>query len=117
MRAHRVHVFVADPGVMILGLLALDSVHLGLVDEGRERLAAAHERARDLRAPCHRLAALWLDGLFEVRLGNPARVAEISEQLRALAEEHALPQAPRLHIFGFAAGRRHILAIRARGIA
>jgi tetratricopeptide (TPR) repeat protein len=90
---------VADPGVMILGMLALGAVHLGLVDEGRERLAAARERARDLRAPLPEQAALWLDGLFEVRLGNPARVAEISEELRALAEEHALAPAQAAHLW------------------
>ena len=90
---------VADPGVMILGMLALDSVHLGLVDEGRERLAAARERARDLRAPLPQMAAVWVDGLIEVRLGNPARVAEIAEQLRALAEEHALADAQAAHLW------------------
>ena len=84
---------------MILGMLALDLVHLGLVDEGRERLAAARGRARDLRVPLPQMAAVWLDGLIEVRLGNPARVAEIAEQLRALAEEHALADAQAAHLW------------------
>ena len=92
-------VFVADPGVIVLGLLALESVHLGLVEQGRERLAAAYRRARNLRAPPPQMAALWLDGLFEVRLGNPARVAEISEQLGVLADEHALAGARAAHLW------------------
>ncbi|MBK7767126.1 MAG: hypothetical protein IPI44_14110 [Sulfuritalea sp.] len=92
-------VFVADPGVIVLGLLALDSVHLGLVEQGRERIAAAYERARDLRTPPPQMAALWLDGLFAVRLGNPARVADVSEQLRVLADEHALAGARAAHLW------------------
>ena len=52
-----------------------------------------------------------------MRLGNPARVADDSEQMRALAEEHALAARPTPHISGFAAGRRHSLAIRAPAIA
>ncbi|MBK8121033.1 MAG: hypothetical protein IPK39_19100 [Sulfuritalea sp.] len=92
-------VFVADPGVIVLGLLALDSVHLGLVEQGRERIAAVYERARDLRTPPPQMAALWLDGLFAVRLGNPARVADVSEQLRVLADEHALAGARAAHLW------------------
>ena len=92
-------VFVADPSVIVLGLLALDSVHLGLVEQGRERIAAVYERARDLRTPPPQMAALWLDGLFAVRLGNPARVADISEQLRVLADEHALAGARAAHLW------------------
>ena len=92
-------VFVADPGVIVLGLLALDSVHLGLVEQGRERIAAVYERARDLRPPPPQMAALWLDGLFAVRLGNPARVADISEQLRVLADVHAVAGARASHLW------------------
>lgn len=92
-------IFVADPGVIILGLLALDSVHLGLVGQGRQHLAAACERARDLRAPAPQLAALWLAGMFEVRLGNAARVAEISEELGVLADEQALAGARAAHLW------------------
>ena len=101
-------VFVADPGVIILGLLALESVHLGLVEQGRERLAAACRRARDLRVPPPQMAALWLEGRFEVRLGNPARVAEISEQLGVLADEHALAGAQAAHLWfgGWARAQR-----------
>ena len=45
------------------------------------------------------MAALWLDGLFAVRLGNPARVADVSEQLRVLADEHALAGARAAHLW------------------
>ena len=92
-------VFVADPGVIILGFLALDSLHLGLVEQGREHIAAAYDRARDLRVPGPQMAALWLGGLFEVRLGNPARVADISEQLRVLADEQAQAGARAAHLW------------------
>lgn len=82
-------VFAADPGVMILGLLAIALLHLGFVDQGRARMRAACARALALREPGPQLAALWFEALFEVRMGNPERVADVSEQLRALVNEYA----------------------------
>jgi len=90
-------VFTADPHVIILGLLAIALLHLGFVDQGRARMREAHARARALREPGPQSAALWLDGWFEVRMGNPQRVAEVSEQLRALVEENAMPQSRAAH--------------------
>jgi len=85
-------VFSADPGVVTLGLLGLELQPLGLVDQGRARIGAAHARARALREPGPQMAALWFEALFELRMGNPGRVAAIADELRARAEEHPLPQ-------------------------
>ena len=85
-------VFAADPGVMMLGLLATELVHLGLVDQGRQRMDAALARAVALREPAPRLAAFWLEALFEVRMGNPARVADAAERLARLQEEYDGPE-------------------------
>jgi tetratricopeptide (TPR) repeat protein len=57
----------------------------------------AHARARALRQPGPQVAALWLDAWFEVRMDNPQRVADVSEQLRALAEENAMPLPRAVH--------------------
>ncbi|MGZ8199058.1 MAG: ATP-binding protein, partial [Burkholderiales bacterium] len=85
-------VFVADPGVMILSLLAIELLHLGSVEQGRARMRAAHARARALREPGPQLAALWFEGLFEVRIGDPERVRAVSEQFPALLQQEMLPQ-------------------------
>ncbi|HUN70212.1 MAG TPA: AAA family ATPase [Burkholderiales bacterium] len=83
-------VFAADPGVIILGLLAIELLHLGLVDQARARMRAAAARARAIREPGPQMAALWFEALFEVRMGNPQRVADVSEQIRVLVDEYAL---------------------------
>ena len=85
-------VFAADPGVMLLGLLATELVQLGLVEQGRQRIDAALARALALREPAPRLAAFWLEALFEVRMGNPARVADAAERLARLQEEYDGPE-------------------------
>jgi hypothetical protein len=84
---------VADPSVLTLGLLAVDLLHLGRVEEGRTRLRMAHARAHELRAPAPRMAVLWLEALFEVRLGNVPRVAAIADELQKLEEEFSLAHA------------------------
>jgi DNA-binding winged helix-turn-helix (wHTH) protein len=84
---------VADPSVLTLGLLAVDLLHLGRVKEGRARLCEAQARARELRAPAPRMAVLWLEALFEVRLENVPRVAAIADELQKLEEEFSLAHA------------------------
>jgi DNA-binding winged helix-turn-helix (wHTH) protein/tetratricopeptide (TPR) repeat protein len=81
--------FAADPVVIALGLLALQLVHLGFVAQARARTREAHARARTLRAPGPRVAALWFDALVEVRMGNAERVADLASQMLGLIEEYA----------------------------
>jgi hypothetical protein len=85
-------VFAADAGVMMLGLLATVLVHLGLVEQGRQRIEAARVRALALREPAPRVAAFWLEALFEVRMGHPGRAAEAAERLAQVQEEYDGPE-------------------------
>jgi DNA-binding winged helix-turn-helix (wHTH) protein/tetratricopeptide (TPR) repeat protein len=84
-------VFVGDPGTLALSLLALQLLHLGLVDQGRARMREAYARALRLRAPGPKSVVLWFDALFEMRLDNPQRVAEIASELQSLVDEYASP--------------------------
>jgi len=81
---------VADPQVTLLGLLGIELLRLGLVEQARTRLEQAHVRARQLGQPMARLVAIWFDALTEVRLGNVAHVAALADQMHALVEEFAL---------------------------
>lgn len=113
-------VFVADPGVLMSGVLALSLLQLGCVDQARARLRAALARAHALREPLPRMAALWMEAFFEFRMRDPERVADAADRLRRLADEHALPEgrAAQLWFRGWAeahlgdphAGHRMILA-------
>ena len=85
-------IFVADPQVALLGLLGIHFLHSGFVEQGRARLERAHARARLLGWPNTRLAALWYDALFEVRLGNTERVAALADEMRALVDESGVAQ-------------------------
>jgi tetratricopeptide (TPR) repeat protein len=85
--------FAADPAVTLLAMLGLQLLHLGLVDQGRARVLEAQDRARRLGQPTSRMAAMWHETLFELRLEDVQRVAALAEQMRALAEEFALPHA------------------------
>ncbi len=100
-------VFAADPDVILLGYLAIALLHLGLVDQGRARIREAYARADALGEPAPRMAVLWFDALFEVRLGNPEHVAKVAGQLGALADEYALPQGRSAHLWfrGWAEGQ------------
>jgi tetratricopeptide (TPR) repeat protein len=85
-------IFVADPQVTLLGLFGIYLLHSGFVELGRARLERAHARARLLGWPNTRLAALWYDALFEVRLGNTERVAALADEMRALVDESGVAQ-------------------------
>jgi DNA-binding winged helix-turn-helix (wHTH) protein/tetratricopeptide (TPR) repeat protein len=96
-------VVAADLGVLLLCFLAIELLHLGFVDQGRARMRAAHARARAVGAPGPRSAVLWLDALFGVLIGEPERVRDVGEQLRALVDEYALEaRAPHLWFRGWA---------------
>jgi hypothetical protein len=81
---------MADPQVQVLGLLGIQLLHLGLVEQARARLQQAHGRSLSLGQPMARLVAIWCDALFEVRLGNTQRVAALADEMHALVEEFAL---------------------------
>ena len=82
--------FAGDLGVLLLSFLAIELLHLGFVDQGRARMRAAHARARAMRAPGPQAAVLWFDALFGVLIGEPERVRDVGEQLRALVDKYAL---------------------------
>ena len=84
--------FVADPQVTLLGLLAIQLLHLGLVETARARLREAHARARQLGQPMARMVAIWFDAMFEVRLGNAERVASLADEMQVFVEKFALAQ-------------------------
>jgi hypothetical protein len=84
--------FVADPKAMLLGLLGMQLLHLGLVQQARARMQQAYARAEQLRQPVARMIAIWLDALLEVRLGNAERVAALADEMRALVDRFALAQ-------------------------
>ena len=82
--------FLADPQVTLLGLLGIELLRLGQIEQARARLQRAHARACDLKQPMSRLVAIWYDALFEVRLGNAERVAAVADEMRQLVDEFAL---------------------------
>jgi tetratricopeptide (TPR) repeat protein len=83
---------LADPLVTLLGLLAIQLPHLGLVETARARLREAHDRARHLAQPMAQLVAIWFDALFEVRLGSAERVAALADEMQALVDRFAVAQ-------------------------
>ncbi len=92
-------VFAADPAVVTLCLLALELLQLGFVDQGRARMRAASVRALALREPAPQMAALWLEAMFEQRVGNAERVADLAQRLLALVDEFALPDGHAVHLW------------------
>jgi DNA-binding winged helix-turn-helix (wHTH) protein/tetratricopeptide (TPR) repeat protein len=87
--------FAADPTVTLGAMLGLQLLHLGLVEQGRARMLEAHARADRLGQPTARMVALWCETLFELRLDNVPRVAELADEMSRLAEEFALAHAGR----------------------
>jgi methylmalonyl-CoA mutase cobalamin-binding subunit len=85
-------VFTADAGVLMLGMLALELHHLGLVDQAQELMQAACGRALALAEPAPRQAAFWLEAMFEVRRDHPERVADAAERLARVQEEYDAPE-------------------------
>lgn len=85
-------IFVADPQVTLLGMLAIEFVHRGLVEQARMHVQRSHDRARALRQPMTQLVATWHEALLEVRLGNAERVAALADEMQALVDEFSLAQ-------------------------
>jgi len=85
-------IFLADPQVTMLALLAVQLLHRGLVESGRSRLREARARARAGAQPMTQMVAIWFETLFELRLGDAERVAALAGQMQALVDEFALAQ-------------------------
>lgn len=85
-------IFVADPQVTLLGMLAIEFMHRGLVEQARAHVQRSHDRARELRQPMTQLVASWHEALLEVRLGNVKRVAALADEMQALVNEFSLAQ-------------------------
>lgn len=83
-------VFAADPQVTLLGMLAIDLVRCGLVQQGRALVQRAHARAVVLRQPMTRLVAVWQETLLEVRVGSPDRLATLVDEMQALVDESSV---------------------------
>jgi DNA-binding winged helix-turn-helix (wHTH) protein/tetratricopeptide (TPR) repeat protein len=81
---------VADPQVTLLGLLALQLLHLGLVEAARSRIAQAHDCAREAAQPVMQMIAIWCDALLEVRLGDAGRVEALAAGMKELIDRYAL---------------------------
>lgn len=86
----RGEIFAADPQVTLLGMLAIELVRMGLLEQARDHLRRARQRAQALRQPMTSLVAAWQEVLVEVRLGRPARVAELAEEMQRLVDEYSL---------------------------
>jgi len=84
-------VFAADPQVSLLGMLAIDLVRCGLIEQGRAMVKRANARAAALRQPMTRLVAAWQEALLEVRLRGVERVAALGDEMRTLVDEFSLP--------------------------
>jgi tetratricopeptide (TPR) repeat protein len=76
----------------MLVLLAVQLLHLGLVDSGRNRLREAHARLREGAQPMAQMIGLWFEAVFELRLGDAERVAELAHRGATLVSEFALAQ-------------------------
>ena len=83
-------IFAADPQVMLHGMLAIELVRCGLVEQGRTHMQRARTRAQALRQPMTWLVAAWQEVLIEVRMGNHARVAELADDMQKLVDEYSL---------------------------
>ena len=85
-------VFAADPQVALLGMLGIDLVRSGQLQQGRAQVKLANARAAELRQPMTRLVAAWQEALLEVRLGDADRVAALADEMQALVDEFSLAQ-------------------------
>ncbi|AOE85204.1 AAA family ATPase [Pseudomonas sp. TCU-HL1] len=83
-------VFAADPQAMLHGMLAIELVRSGLVEQGRAYMQRARTRAQALRQPMTWQVVAWQEVLIEVRMGNHVRVAALADDMQALVDEYSL---------------------------
>ena len=84
--------FLADPQVTMQTLLAVQLVHLGLIESAQACLREAQARARAGTQPFARMIEIWFAAVCEQRLGAAERVAALAEQMQNLVDEFALAQ-------------------------
>ncbi|MDH4558116.1 transcriptional regulator [Pseudomonas sp. BN417] len=83
-------IFATDPQVMLHGMLAIELVRSGLLEQGRAHMQRARTRAQALCQPMTRMVAAWQEVLIEVRMGNHARVAALADEMQVLVDEYSL---------------------------
>lgn len=83
-------IFATDPQAMLHGMLAIELVRSGLIEQGRIHIQRARTRAHTLRQPMTWLVATWQEVLIEVRLGNSVRVAALADDMQKLVDEYSL---------------------------
>jgi tetratricopeptide (TPR) repeat protein len=76
--------------ITLLGLLGVNLLELGLVQQARARVQQAYGRAAQLGQPMGKMVAIWYDALTEIRVSNSERVSRLADDFRALVEESDL---------------------------
>ena len=83
-------VFAADPQVTLLGMVAIDLVRCGLVQQGRALVERVRARAAQLGQPMTRLVAVWQEAILEVRIGSADRLEALADEMETLVEKFSL---------------------------
>jgi hypothetical protein len=81
---------VPDARVTLLGLLGIQLLHLGYIEQAREHLQQAYVLARERGQSMDRTVAIWLNALFEVRLAEAKRVAALADEMQTLVDGFSL---------------------------
>ena len=111
-----VEIFVADPQVMLLGLLGIQLLHPGFVEQARARLQQAHARARLLGQPNTRLAASGTTRCSRCDWATPS-VSRLWPTRCGRSSTNSRSRKVEPRAGGFAAGRTPGWDDRARAIA
>jgi DNA-binding winged helix-turn-helix (wHTH) protein/tetratricopeptide (TPR) repeat protein len=83
-------IFAADPQVMLHGMLAIELVRSGQIEQSRTHMQHARTRAQALRQPMTWLVATWHEVLIEVRMGNSVRVTVLANDMQKLVDKYSL---------------------------
>jgi len=82
--------FVVDPISSIHANFALPLVHLGLIDQAREHIRLASQRAQSIGQPTAQMFVLWMAGMLEVRCDAPEKVSAIAALLNDFVEKNMI---------------------------
>jgi tetratricopeptide (TPR) repeat protein len=96
--------FMIEPGVMLRVNIAVPLMHLGYIDQARQHMADALERAREVRQPMANMIASWCAAMLEMRWRRPQQVAIHAEAVERIAMQAGLAQGagPRRWLRGYA---------------